>query len=233
MAMTKAPWLPCRPSCRRSLTWDQGSRDDQPMRSIRARHGLRDLLLRPALAVAAGQQREHQRAGCASTSPRAPNLSVHSREDLDAVAAELNARPRKNPELEDPGRGAGRGPGRRSLGRTPVAAGAAAHCPGGRRALSGAAPPASRLLAHRLRRPALRAGPDPGASAAPGRHEPGARPEPAPRSARHPLPRLAAGYGDHGTGHLPAALQRPPEPALKILRDHGPARHALLRTGPR
>jgi len=59
---------------------------------------------------------------------------------------------------------------------------------------------------------ALRAGPDPGDLGGPWRQETRARPGPAPAPHGTP-PRLAAGYGDHGKGHLPAALQRPPEPA--------------------
>ena len=46
---------------RRSLTWDQGS-EMTNRRADRGGHRPGDLLLRPALAVAAGQQREHQRA---------------------------------------------------------------------------------------------------------------------------------------------------------------------------
>ena len=47
---------------RNSLTWDQGKEDDPPRRFHRPHRPAR-LLLRPALAVAAGQQREHCESG--------------------------------------------------------------------------------------------------------------------------------------------------------------------------
>ena len=56
---------------RRSLTWDQGWEMAFP-RADRGGCGLRDLLLRPALALAAGHATRTLTGCCASTSPRAP-----------------------------------------------------------------------------------------------------------------------------------------------------------------
>ena len=88
---------------------------------------------------------------------------------------------------------------------------AAAHLPGGRRAVSGAAPPASRLLRIACGDgPAGRPGPRRPLRPLGSSHQgPGPRACPTPRTA--PQPPLAA-YREHGKGHLPALLQRPVEP---------------------
>ncbi len=52
--------------------------------------------------MAARIQREASTGCYASTSPSAPNLSVHSAEYLAEVAAELNSRPRKRCDFDSP-----------------------------------------------------------------------------------------------------------------------------------
>ena len=79
---------------RRFLTWDQGSEMAGITRPDRSRRGSGHLLLRPALAVAARHEREHQRAA-APLFPKGTDLSVNGGDRLEEVAAELNARPRK------------------------------------------------------------------------------------------------------------------------------------------
>ena len=84
---------PCPRRCAGSL--DLGPRPgDARLEAGRHRRRHRDLLLRPALALAARHQREHQRPA-APVLPERHDLSVHSEADLDWVAAELNDRPRK------------------------------------------------------------------------------------------------------------------------------------------
>jgi hypothetical protein len=65
------------------------------------RHRRPGVLLRPALALAAGQQREHERA-TAPVLPPAHRLQAVTQSDLDAVAAELNDRPRQTLEWKSP-----------------------------------------------------------------------------------------------------------------------------------
>ncbi|MFC5830668.1 IS30 family transposase [Nonomuraea insulae] len=84
----------------RSLTWDQGSEmgshgaftleTDVPVYSA----------TRPAHGSAAPTRTPT--ACCASTSPKGTDLSVHTRDQLDAVAAELNSRPRKTLDWDTP-----------------------------------------------------------------------------------------------------------------------------------
>jgi IS30 family transposase len=77
---------------RASLTWDQGPELPRTGGASASRH--RHLLLRPARALATRDQREHQRPLAPALS-ESTDLSVHAVADLDAVAAELNDRPRK------------------------------------------------------------------------------------------------------------------------------------------
>ena len=60
-----------------------------------------DLLLRPARALAARHQREHQRPA-APVLPEGQRLSTVTEAELDSVAAELNDRPRKRLEFATP-----------------------------------------------------------------------------------------------------------------------------------
>lgn len=59
---------------KRSLTWDRG-KGDVCSRPVRDRHRLDGLLRRPAHALAARHEREHERGCSGSTSRRAPDLS--------------------------------------------------------------------------------------------------------------------------------------------------------------
>ena len=73
---------------RQSLTWDQGPKDAGLENSIdRCRH--RDLLLRPTLALARGSN-ANTNGLLRQYFPKGSDLSIHSAEDLDWVAAELN-----------------------------------------------------------------------------------------------------------------------------------------------
>ena len=78
---------------RRSLTWDQGA-ETGPARPAADRHRPAGVLLRPAQPLAARHQREHQRAA-APVLPQGHRPRRHRPDDLDAVAAALNSRPRK------------------------------------------------------------------------------------------------------------------------------------------
>jgi hypothetical protein len=79
---------------RKTLTWDRG----KELSGTPVRAGDRDqgVLRRPALAVAAADEREHQRP-VASVLPQGTDLSRWTAEDLEAVAHALNNRPRKDP----------------------------------------------------------------------------------------------------------------------------------------
>ena len=66
-----------------------------PSPPVQHRHRRRRLLLRPTLALAARHATRTPTDCCASTSPRAPTCPVHDAAHLDAVADQLNGRPRK------------------------------------------------------------------------------------------------------------------------------------------
>lgn len=78
-------------------------RDGHPTR-LQHRHRRPGLLLRPRQPLAARLERKHQRPAAAVRQyfRKDSGLSVHTREDLDAVAAELNSRPRKTLGWEPP-----------------------------------------------------------------------------------------------------------------------------------
>ena len=67
---------------------------DGPTRPVQRRHRHRGLLLRPALTLAARHEREHQRAA-APVLPQRHQPQPFTPAYLDAVAEELNGRPRK------------------------------------------------------------------------------------------------------------------------------------------
>ena len=79
---------------RRSLTWDQGKEMAAHARfSIDT--GVARLLLRSPQPLATRLQREHQRTAPPVLPRNGTDLKAHSQADLDAVAAELNDRPRQ------------------------------------------------------------------------------------------------------------------------------------------
>ena len=78
---------------RRSLTWDQGP-EMRDWKQIRIDAGIDDLLLRPARPLATRLQREHQRPA-RQYFPKGTDFTTVTEADLDAVADELNDRPRK------------------------------------------------------------------------------------------------------------------------------------------
>ena len=63
--------------------------------------GMRVLFLRSSQPMATRHQREHTDC-CASTSPKGPDLSMHSANEIAAVAAALNSRPRKTLDWKTP-----------------------------------------------------------------------------------------------------------------------------------
>ena len=78
---------------RRSLTWDQGSEmaSTRRSRSPRTARSTSATRTRPG----SGAPTRTPTGCCASTSPRAPTCPATARSDLQAVADELNGRPRK------------------------------------------------------------------------------------------------------------------------------------------
>ena len=81
-------------SLRRSLTWDQG-KEMSPAPADRGGRGLRDLLLRPALALAAARRNENTNGLLRQYFPKGSDLSAHPPQRLAEVADQLNGRPRK------------------------------------------------------------------------------------------------------------------------------------------
>src|SRR3990167_5151864 len=79
----------------RPRSGDGAARRDHPEN----RHS--DLLLRPAQPLAARQQRKHQRSD-RQYLPKGTNLSGHSQEELDAIALQLNMRPRTRFDFKCP-----------------------------------------------------------------------------------------------------------------------------------
>ena len=176
---------------RRSLTWDQGremrcTRRSRWPRTARSTSATRS-------AVAAGQQREHQRAA-PPVLPQGhrpgrarPGGPGRGRRRAERPAAQ-------DPGLEDPGRGAGRDPGQRrrracSAYRWRLAP---PLIPGGEPRIVPGRPPASRRL-RIASATALGAAWTPETTAAPGGRKSQARPRACPRHARHP--RRPAAYG--------------------------------------
>src|SRR3954453_18324215 len=82
--------IPLPRALRMSLTWDQGG-GDGAARAAADRHGLAGVLLRSSLPVAAGDEREPQRA-VATVLAEGHRPEPPRRDDLAAVAATLNAR---------------------------------------------------------------------------------------------------------------------------------------------
>jgi IS30 family transposase len=74
-----------------SVTWDQGK---DPPRRFHDSHRPARLLLRPALTVAA-RHNENTNGLLRQYFPKGTDLSLHTQEELDRVAPELNGGPRK------------------------------------------------------------------------------------------------------------------------------------------
>nr|WP_270890037.1 IS30 family transposase [Streptomyces sp. DHE17-7] len=88
------------PHLKRSLTWDQGA-------EMAAHHAFSlatniPVSLRSGQPLQPADQRDTNGLCGKVTFPKGSDLSRHSRNDLDAVAAELNSRPRKTTRLGTP-----------------------------------------------------------------------------------------------------------------------------------
>jgi IS30 family transposase len=88
------------PQLRRSLTWDQG-KEMAPRPGGHRRAGHAGVLLRPGQPWQRGSN-ENTNGLLRQYFPKGSDLRAHSPGDLAAVAAELNARPRKTPGWDAP-----------------------------------------------------------------------------------------------------------------------------------
>ena len=79
---------------RRSLTWDQG-KEMAAARAVHRRHRRARSTSATRAAPGSAAPTRTPTACCASTSPKAPTSRTYTQADLDAVAAELNGRPRQ------------------------------------------------------------------------------------------------------------------------------------------
>jgi IS30 family transposase len=171
---------------RRSLTWDQG-KEMSAHRQVSLATDLDIYFCDPHAPWQRGSN-ENTCGLLRQYFPKGTGLSRHSRADLDAVAAELNARPAR------PSAG---GPRPRPCRRywtarrpQPDCRRLRRRCPARRRACYGAAPPASRLLRIASRPPA--AGLDPVDPCGPCGQSSAGRPGPAPPRRAAP-PRMPTG----------------------------------------
>jgi hypothetical protein len=147
--------------------------------------------------------------------PKGMALAGHIREHLNAIAAELNSRPRKTLGWKPPAQTLDEFLARDAARQIMVAADAAAQFRTGAPQHTGR-PAGLKAAVHCLRRrPAV--GFDPGDLGAPGRQEAKGQATSLPRPARDTQPWLATGHGDYRKGHLQAALQRPVEPAISSI----------------
>ena len=85
---------------RGSLAWDQGA-EMAKHKSLQHRHRHGRLLLRPRQPLATRIQREHERAA-APILPEGTDLNAYGLEDLEHVARNSNARPRKTLDWDTP-----------------------------------------------------------------------------------------------------------------------------------
>ena len=94
-------------NCRRSLTWDQGAEMALDPPSSGSRLAWRSTSWDPDSPAVCGTEREHDGAAACQYFPKGTDLSVHSAEDLAAVAIASQQQAAKDPGLENTGRGSG------------------------------------------------------------------------------------------------------------------------------